>query len=59
MTYVDIDTTDNTQEMFEKYECFPGAAFYKLTAAVIWPKYCRYGVKHYIYIINQSLKAYM
>ena len=24
-----------------------------LTAAVIWPKYCRYGVKHYI--INQSI----
>ena len=26
---------------------------YNLTSAFIWPKYCRYGVKHYI--ISQSI----
>ena len=26
----------------------------KVIAAVIWPKYCRYGVKHHI--INQSIE---
>ena len=29
--------------------------FFRATSAVIWPKYCRYGVKHYI--INQSIRA--
>ena len=30
------------------------------SAAVIWPKYCRYGVKHYIInqSINQSINQY-
>ena len=27
-----------------------------IVAAVIWPKYCRYGVKHYI--INQSISCF-
>ena len=29
---------------------------YIITPAVLWPKYCRYGVKHYI--INQSINHY-
>ena len=28
-----------------------------ICAAVIWPKYCRYGVKHYI--INQLINIYV
>ena len=30
MTSVDIDTTDNSQEMFEKHEFFPDATFKSL-----------------------------